>query len=69
MAASLLKGEILLTPTEREILRRASEGIRNNQIALERKVSAETIKRHLKNVFNKLDVHNKIEALFKLDML
>jgi DNA-binding NarL/FixJ family response regulator len=60
---------VLLTMRERLILRFVRKGCTNKEIAETLFVSIETIKKHLQNIYRKLDVGNKIEALQKAGML
>jgi LuxR family maltose regulon positive regulatory protein len=48
-----------LTAKETEIIELLSAGLSNKRIAEAMLVSAETVKWHLKNIFNKLDVHDR----------
>jgi LuxR family transcriptional regulator, maltose regulon positive regulatory protein len=52
----------LLTERELEVLRLVSIGQSNEAIAGTLVISIETVKKHLKNVYGKLDVHNRVEA-------
>lgn len=52
----------LLTDREREVLELLAEGLTNSQIAERLYISANTVKRHLKSVFEKLDVTNRAAA-------
>lgn len=49
----------VLTAKETEIMELLSAGLSNRRIAAAMLVSAETVKWHLKNIFNKLDVHDR----------
>lgn len=49
----------VLTAKETEIIELLSTGLSNKRIAAAMLVSAETVKWHLKNIFNKLDVHDR----------
>ncbi len=51
-----------LTDRELEVLRLVSIGQSNEAIAETLVISIETVKKHLKNVYGKLDVHNRVEA-------
>ena len=53
----------LLTPREKEVLQLLSTGLTYEKIAGRLEVSAETVKMHLKNIYQKLHVQNKIETL------
>ena len=57
--------EQLLTDREKEILEQASRGLMYKEIAGNLGISHETVKRHLKNIYHKLHVQNKIEAINK----
>ncbi|HOO95949.1 MAG TPA: LuxR C-terminal-related transcriptional regulator [Proteiniphilum sp.] len=56
----------LLTSREREIMMLLCEGKSNGEIASSLCVSVNTIKYHIKNIYIKLDVKNRIEALNSL---
>ncbi|WP_108516465.1 LuxR C-terminal-related transcriptional regulator [Bradyrhizobium algeriense] len=49
----------VLTPREREIIRLVAEGLSNKEIARQLNVSPGTVKVHLYNVFQKLEVSNR----------
>lgn len=51
-----------LTPRELEILRHASQGMTNGQIARDLWVTEQTVKFHLSNTYRKLGVANRTEA-------
>lgn len=51
-----------LTEREREVLDLLAEGLTNSQIAEKLFISANTVKRHLKSVFEKLEVSNRAAA-------
>jgi len=53
----------LLTRRELEVLSALAAGQTNKQIALLEGVSANTIKYHIKNIYDKLDVHNRSQAV------
>jgi two-component system nitrate/nitrite response regulator NarP len=52
-----------LTPREREILAALASGARNREIAESLEISMHTVKYHLKNVYTKLDVSNRAQAV------
>jgi DNA-binding NarL/FixJ family response regulator len=52
----------VLTEREREVLDLLAEGFTNQQIAEALFISANTVKRHLKSVFEKLEVNNRAAA-------
>jgi LuxR family maltose regulon positive regulatory protein len=53
----------LLTPRELEILRLVSVGMRNKEIATQLFISTATVKRHIANVYDKLNARHRTEAL------
>lgn len=57
-------GELLeeLSAREWEVLSHVSKGLTNTEIASQLKVSENTIRFHLKNIFNKINVNNRTEA-------
>ena len=60
---------LLLTQREKEVLLFLSKGFSYKEIAIRLTVSHETVKKHLKNIYRKLKVQNKIEALNKVKLL
>jgi DNA-binding NarL/FixJ family response regulator len=54
------------TLTEREVhvLELVSKGQRNKEIATNLSISEETVEAHLKNIFTKLDVHERTAAVY-----
>lgn len=52
-----------LTPRERELLGQLALGLTNNEIAKALGVSPNTVKFHLRNLYEKLDVRNRAEAV------
>jgi len=57
--------EISLTVREMEILRFVADGYRNKEIAAKIFVTTETVKKHLSNIFQKLDVKSRIQMVSK----
>lgn len=58
-----------LTPREREVFFLASTGLKNAEIASQLYLSEKTIKTHLRNIYNKLDLTSKAELrLFAVKM-
>lgn len=55
----------VLSIREKEVLELLSKGLQYKEIAEKLGVTHETIKKHLKNIYQKLHVQNKIEALNK----
>jgi DNA-binding NarL/FixJ family response regulator len=54
-----------LTPRESEVLQLLSKGLLYKEIARQLSVSNETVRRHCFNIYEKLHVHNRTEALNK----
>ena len=52
-----------LTDREKDILRLLAEGLTNKQIANQLVVAPSTIKQHLKNIYRKLEVHSRTQAV------
>jgi NarL family two-component system response regulator LiaR len=59
-------GAHLLTRREQEIIALSSTGLIHKEVAQQLYVSPETVKKHLSNIYIKLGVNNKIEAINKL---
>jgi DNA-binding NarL/FixJ family response regulator len=52
-----------LTPRELDVLRLVSRGRSNKEMAAAMFISEETVKTHMKSLFQKLDVHDRAEAV------
>ena len=52
-----------LTPREREVLRKLSEGLSTAAVARQLKISAVTVRNHVQSILQKLEVHSKIAAV------
>ena len=57
--------EIILTNREIEVLEQLSKGLKYQIIAENLFLSVGTIRKHVENIYNKLQVHNKLEAVQK----
>ena len=57
--------EIKLTDREVQVLEQLSKGLNYNIIAENLIVSSGTIRKHVENIYRKLQVHNKLEAIEK----
>ena len=57
--------DIVLTTREIEVLEQLSKGLKYNAIADNLFLSAGTIRKHVENIYTKLQVHNKLEAIQK----
>jgi|SRR5689334_11599121 len=53
----------LLSPRERDVLLRMMEGKRGRLIAQDLMISPDTVRTHIRNIFAKLDVHSRLEAV------
>ena len=59
------KEEYNLTCREIEVLEQLSKGLKYNAIANNLFLSCGTVRKHVENIYNKLKVHNKLEAIQK----
>lgn len=59
------KEDIKLTPRESEVLEQLSKGLNYIHIANNLIISPSTVRKHIENIYVKLQVHNKIEAIQK----
>ena len=57
--------DIKLTEREVQVLEQLSKGLTYNVIASNLFLSSGTIRKHIENIYRKLQVHNKIEAVHK----
>jgi DNA-binding NarL/FixJ family response regulator len=51
-----------LSPRELEVLRLVAAGAPSRVVAAELRVAESTVKRHLYNIYRKLEVRNRVEA-------
>ena len=58
-----------LTPRETEIVRLIATGMANREIADDLFISTATVKRHVANIYGKLDVRNRTEAAARVRVL
>ncbi len=63
LAHPVLTAARRLTPTEREILRQMVRGAENQQIADNRQIALSTVKKHTTNIYRKLQVENRSQAV------
>jgi len=56
-----------LTEREIDVLKLISEGFNNDEIAGKMYISKNTVKSHIKNIYIKLDVKNRIQAIKKIE--
>lgn len=57
--------EIKLTKREQEVLEQIAKGLNHHQIAENLVISSSTVRKHIENVYKKMQVHNKVEAIQK----
>ncbi len=57
--------DVALSPRELEILELVAQALSNSQIAHRLLISEATVKRHLRNIFVKLDANSRIDAVNK----
>lgn len=62
-------GEISFTSRERDVIPLLAAGLPNRQIAQEMVVAESTVKTHLSNIYAKLDVENRTQAVARLRAL
>jgi DNA-binding NarL/FixJ family response regulator len=55
--------KIKLTNRETDILEHLSKGLNYNEIADNLIISPSTVRKHIENIYKKLQVHNKMEAV------
>ncbi len=58
-----------LSKTEIKIVKLLEKGFSNSSISSSCNVSINTVKFHLKNIYRKLKVHNRVEALYMIKKL
>lgn len=58
-----------ITRREAEVLHSVLQGKATREVAAGLHISTATVQKHLKNIYRKLEVHNKIEALQKTKWL
>src|SRR3982750_2136905 len=56
----------ILTPKEKEILKALAKGLRYKEIAAEMHISIETVRSHVRRIYEKLHVQSRTEALNKV---
>jgi LuxR family maltose regulon positive regulatory protein len=54
-----------LSKREREVLQLLAQGLSNQQIAQELVITLDTVKRHIRHIFSKFGVHNRLQAANK----
>ncbi|MCD9025029.1 response regulator transcription factor [Cohnella silvisoli] len=61
--------EPVLTEQEKRILLLISDGLSNKEIAQYLNITGETVKSHIKNMYRKLEVNNRVQALQRAKQL
>jgi DNA-binding CsgD family transcriptional regulator len=56
-------GEPPLSSREKEVLRWVTAGLQNKEVAEKLRLSPATVRNHIHNILEKLDVHSKLEAV------
>ena len=56
----------LLTEREKEVMRLFVKGYKQSEVAKELQITTDTVKRHIKNVYAKLEIHSKAELIERL---
>ncbi len=54
-----------LTDREREILDLLAQGLSNSEIAIKLSISLKTVRNHVSNIFNKLQVTDRVQAAIR----
>ena len=57
--------KVKLSPRETTILEQLSKGLNYNEIAENLIISPSTVRKHIENIYKKLQVHSKMEAVLK----
>lgn len=55
----------MLSPREQEILDRVARGFTYPEVARQLDIAISTVRAHVRNIYAKLDVHNKTEAVYE----
>lgn len=55
-----------LTPKEKEILKALSKGLRYKEIAGEMRISMDTVRTHVRHIYEKLQVQSRMDAINKV---
>jgi DNA-binding NarL/FixJ family response regulator len=62
---SVQEEDISLSSREKEVLEQLAEGLSYTVIAKNLFLSPSTVRKHIENIYKKLQVHNKLEAVQK----
>lgn len=55
----------IISEREKEVVTFMYKGLNYNQIADQMNISPATVRKHTENIYKKLSVHNKVEAIHK----
>ena len=55
----------IISEREKEVVTLMYKGLNYNRIAEEMNISPATVRKHTENIYKKLSVHNKVEAIHK----
>lgn len=58
--------DMLLSRREMDVLRLLADGLSNKEIAASLNISSSTVKNHMSNIYQKLGVHTRMEALLEV---
>ncbi len=61
-----IEGSELLTDREKEILKSLAKGLRYKEIASEFNIKLETVRSHVRNIYEKLQVQSRTEAINRI---
>jgi DNA-binding CsgD family transcriptional regulator len=59
------EGRESLSPREAQVLDMVARGFTYGEVAQRMGLSLSTVRTHVRNIYGKLDVHNKTEAVFE----
>ena len=62
-----VKSEYNFSKTEFKIISLLEEGLSNKKISCRYGISENTVKFHLKNIYKKLGVHNRLQAVRRIN--
>lgn len=60
-----MHGEVLLSRRERDVLRLLVQGMSNSEIAQALTITINTVKMHVRNIYAKLGVRNRAQAIIR----
>lgn len=58
-----------LSEREKQVLFCLSKGLLNKEISSELNISIDTVKKHNKNIFRKIGVRNRVEAIVQIEII